>query len=333
VSLTDPSASFADPSVSLTDPLVSFSDPSVSFSHAPVRFSLTPESLSRPSVSFSFASESLSPASVRLSLASVSLSLASLSSSLASVSFSLASESLSHASVSLYLASVNFSLAPDSLSLASVSFSHASESDPRPSDTFTGPGGSVNLRRKRAIRPRLGQARRSGTMNRRILGRVVAPVAFVAGGWFAATAANGQIRPPEPSKEVLDLQARVKALEAWHAQAGTFAADATGNWSFAPPSGAITLRSTQSISVRADQALQLRSGTSANLDAATDTTLSAGNQATLKGAQTTLKGGMLFLNAAQGGGRPAATVGSTVNVGPAGGGEILTGSNTVLVGQ
>jgi hypothetical protein len=170
-------------------------------------------------------------------------------------------------------------------------------------------------------------------MNRRILERVVAPVAFVAGGWFAATAANGQMRPPEPSKEVVDLQARVKALEAWHAQAGTFAADATGNWVFAPPTGAITIRSTQSISVRADQALQMRSGTSATLEAGTDTTLSAGNQATLKGAaQTTIKGPTVFLNAAQGGGRPAATVGSTVNVGPAGGGQILTGSNTVLVG-
>ena len=92
-------------------------------------------------------------------------------------------------------------------------------------------------------------------MNRRILGRVAAPAAFVAGGWFAATAAHGQIRAPEPSKEVVDLQARVKALEAWRAQAGTFAADANGNWSFAPPTGAIALRSTQSISLRADQAL------------------------------------------------------------------------------
>jgi hypothetical protein len=167
-------------------------------------------------------------------------------------------------------------------------------------------------------------------MNRWNPGRVVSAAAFVAGGWLAATIAHGQPSPQaplQPSKEAVDLEARVKALEAWRAQAGTFTADANGNWVFAPQRGDVTIRTTGGMSVRADQAYAVRAGTSASIEAGMNAILASG-------AQTTVKGGQVLLNAAQGGGKPAATVGSIVSGAPAGAtGQVLTGSNTVLVGM
>jgi VCBS repeat-containing protein len=163
-------------------------------------------------------------------------------------------------------------------------------------------------------------------MNRWNPGRVVSAAAFVAGGWLAATIAHGQVRPLEPSKEAVDLEARVKALEAWRAQAGTFTTDASGNWVFAPQRGDVNIRSTQGVNIRADQTFQVRAATSMSLEAGMNANI-------VGGAQTSVKGPVLLLNAAQGSGKPAATVGSMVSGSPGGApGQVLTGSNSVLVG-
>jgi VCBS repeat-containing protein len=158
-------------------------------------------------------------------------------------------------------------------------------------------------------------------MNRLIFGRVVAPAAFVAGGWLAATAAHGQPAHPESkAKEIADLEARVTALETWRAQAGVFTADANGNWSFAPASGDVSVKSTTVVSLLAGQTFVVKAGNTASIEAGGSATLSGTGQATVKGA-------LVLLNTS-GGGNPAATVGSLVS--PAG--QVVTGSSTVLVG-
>ncbi len=160
-------------------------------------------------------------------------------------------------------------------------------------------------------------------MNRTILGRVATAAAFVAGGWLAATVAHGETPLPQPSREVLDLQARVKALEAWHAQAGTFTSDANGDWSFAPPRGNVKLASGLSVT--------LQSGLDVNVWANSNAKISGNATATLASqGRTSVTGSQVLLN---GGGKPAATMGSTVVI-PAGSasGQVVTGSASVLVG-
>jgi VCBS repeat-containing protein len=158
-------------------------------------------------------------------------------------------------------------------------------------------------------------------MNRWMLGRVVAPAAFVAGGWLAATAAHGQqLHPESRSREIAALEARVKALEEWRAQAGVFTADANGNWSFAPASGDVSVKSTTVVTLTAGQTFVVKAGNTASIEAGSNATLSGAGQAIVKGTQVLLN--------ASGGGNPAATVGSLVSSA----GQVVTGSSTVLVG-
>jgi hypothetical protein len=101
----------------------------------------------------------------------------------------------------------------------------------------------------------------------------------------------------------------VAALESAQAKTGTFTQDGNGNWSFAPPTGNVSITAQKDFNVKAGANANLSSGINTNVSSGANMSLTSASNfkaqaanATLAGmAQTNVNGAVLILN---GGGKP-----------------------------